>query len=66
MTRAKKFGGDDLGIGHRRQIHRFLGLPFDDAEDLRLRAWAGFRRWLLAETKAEKTRAERGRQDEGQ
>jgi hypothetical protein len=66
MTKAKKFRGDDLGIDHRRQIHRFLGLQFEDAEDLRLRAWASFRRWLFAETKAEKARTERHREDEGQ
>jgi hypothetical protein len=29
-----------LSIEHRRQICRFLGIEFNDAEDLAARAWA--------------------------
>jgi hypothetical protein len=44
-AQRKKFRGDDLSLEHRREIARFLKLPFDDEENQRMRAWAAFKRW---------------------
>ena len=39
---------EPLSLEHRKQIHRFVhgaGVPFDDAADLRQRAYARFKAW---------------------
>jgi hypothetical protein len=35
-------------LEHRKQIHRFCGstIPFNDEEDIRMRCYVAFKRWL--------------------